>query len=161
MPNLYVRYSFLSAKDAKCYLKLGIDYTPAYLERFFSNLLFGDKWVLKNRYLHINRSGEWKEQPNLKDQEALVAPTSTRQVPDKLQASSINILQLVKMIGKKQLKVKEMLQLMNLRNRENFMALYLSPAISQGYVCMLYPESPRHPKQRYQLTVKGLALYSQ
>lgn len=138
-------------------IKLGIDYTPVYLERFFSNLLFGDKWVLKNRYLHINRSEEWKEQPNLKVQEE-TNPTSTRQVPDKLPASTTNVQQLVKLIGNNQLKVKEMLQLMNLRDRENFMALYLSPAIAEGYVCMLYPETPRHPKQRYLLTVKGLAL---
>lgn len=138
-------------------IKLGIDYTPVYLERFFRNLLFGDRWVLKNRYLHINRSEEWKEQPNLNAAD-VEKPTSTRQVPDKSPASSTNILQLVKIIGTKELKVKEMLQLMNLRNRENFMDLYLSPAIAEGYVSMLYPDTPRHPKQRYLLTVKGIAL---
>lgn len=138
-------------------IKLGIDYTPVYLERFFRNLLFGDRWVLKNRYLHINRSEEWKEQPNLNGAD-VEKPTSTRQVPDKSPASSTNILQLVKIIGTKELKVKEMLQLMNLRNRENFMDLYLSPAIAEGYVSMLYPDTPRHPKQRYLLTVKGIAL---
>lgn len=138
-------------------IKLGIDYTPVYLERFFRNLLFGDRWVLKNRYLHINRSEEWKEQPTLNGAD-VEKPTSTRQVLNKYPTSSTNILQLVKIIGTKELKVKEMLQLMNLRNRENFMDLYLYPAIAEGYVCMLYPETPRHPKQRYLLTVKGLAL---
>ena len=42
----------------------GIDYTPIYLERFFRNLLLGDQWSLRNRYLHIHTSQEWKEQPN-------------------------------------------------------------------------------------------------
>lgn len=42
----------------------GIDYTPIYLERFFRNLLLNDKWDLRNRYLHIHTSQEWKEQPN-------------------------------------------------------------------------------------------------
>lgn len=42
----------------------GIDYTPVYLERFFRNLLLGDGWELRNRYLHINASKEWSEQPN-------------------------------------------------------------------------------------------------
>ena len=43
----------------------GIDYTPVYLERFFRNLLLGEGWELRNRYLHINASGEWNEQPNI------------------------------------------------------------------------------------------------
>ena len=42
----------------------GIDYTSIYLERFFRNLLLGDQWDLRNRYLHIHTSQEWKEQPN-------------------------------------------------------------------------------------------------
>ena len=32
----------------------GIDYSPVYLERFFRNLLFGEQWDLRNRYLHIH-----------------------------------------------------------------------------------------------------------
>ena len=32
------------------------------------------------------------------------------------------------------------------------------PAISEGFVCMKYPNSPHHPRQRYLLTVKGLML---
>lgn len=54
----------------------GIDYTPVYLERFFRNLLLGDGWVLRNRYLHINASAEWSEQPNMNR-------TSTGQAQDK------------------------------------------------------------------------------
>ncbi len=41
-----------------------IDYTPLYLERFFFNLLLGEKWDLRNRYLHINAPEEWRHQPN-------------------------------------------------------------------------------------------------
>ena len=36
-----------------------------------------------------------------------------------------------------------------------------SPAINEGYVRMLYPESTRHPRQKYLLTVKGLAAYKE
>ena len=43
----------------------GIDYSPIYLERFFRNLLLGEHWDLRNRYLHINPSPEWSVQPNL------------------------------------------------------------------------------------------------
>ncbi len=42
-----------------------IDYTPIYLVRFFRNLLLGEKWDLKNRYLHINATKEWGSQPCL------------------------------------------------------------------------------------------------
>ena len=42
-----------------------IDYTPVYLVRFFQNLLYGEQWVLKSRYLHITPSAEWQQQPNL------------------------------------------------------------------------------------------------
>lgn len=28
------------------------------------------------------------------------------------------------------------------------------------YVCLFYPNSPRHPRQKYLLTVKGIALYN-
>ena len=44
-----------------------IEYSPVYLVRFFRNLLLKDGWVLKNRYLHIRPTDDWKEQPNLKD----------------------------------------------------------------------------------------------
>lgn len=57
------------------------------------------------------------------------------------------------------MKVKEIMDSMGLRNRENFVNVYLSPAIAKGFVRMLYPDSPRSPKQRYLLTVKGLSLY--
>jgi len=36
----------------------GIDYSPVYLERFFRNLLLGEQWDLRNRYLHIHPSEE-------------------------------------------------------------------------------------------------------
>lgn len=46
-------------------IQKGIDYSPIYLVRFFRNLLLKDGWVLKNRYLHIRPTDEWKEQPRI------------------------------------------------------------------------------------------------
>ena len=46
-------------------IQKGIDYSPIYLVRFFRNLLLKDGWVLKNRYLHIDPTDEWKVQPRL------------------------------------------------------------------------------------------------
>jgi len=46
-----------------------------------------------------------------------------------------------------------------MKHRPNFIDNYLSPAIADGYIRLLYPDKPRHPRQKYLLTVKGLALY--
>ena len=34
----------------------------------------------------------------------------------------------------------------------------LNPAIKDGYVLRAYPDQPKHPKQRYYLSEKGLKL---
>lgn len=150
--NALVRANYRNAKK-------GIDYTPVYLERFFRNLLFGDKWDLRNRYLHINPTAEWTVQPNLATPSS--TPSSTRQVPDKLHADNPNIANLVQKVGKQELSVKEMMAAMGLKDRENFVNLYLNPAMAGGYIRLLYPQSPRHPRQKYLLTEKGLALYKE
>lgn len=146
-------------------VRLGIDYTPIYLERFFRNLLLGEQWDLRNRYLHIQATDEWKEQPRLDN------PSSAGQVQDKLGISTskvhnqfdtdnYNIQQLVLAIGEQQMSVKEMMEALSLKGRDNFLKVYLNPAIEEQYVRLLYPYSPRHPRQKYLLTVKGIALYN-
>lgn len=156
--NALVRANYKNAR-------LGIDYSPIYLERFFRNLLLGEHWDLRNRYLHIQATKEWKKQPRLD------APSSTGQVQDKFRASTgkvfnqfdtdnYNIQQLVLAIGEQQLSVKEMMEALSLKGRDNFLKVYLNPAIDEQYVRLLYPNSPRHPRQKYFLTVKGIALYN-
>lgn len=134
----------------------GIDYTLKYLERFFRNLLFNEQWELKNRYLHISPTEEWKEQPNLQENR-----TSTGQVQDKLFTKDNNIISLIKLLYDNQMSVKEMMEGLNLKGRDNFLNLYLSPAIKEDYVCLLYSDKPRHPRQKYLLTFKGIALYKE
>ena len=51
-----------------------IDPEPVYLERFFRNLLLGEQWDLRNRYLHVRPAAEWSVQSNLN------SATSTGQV---------------------------------------------------------------------------------
>ena len=143
-----------------------IDYTPIYLERFFRNLLFGEQWDLRNRYLHIHPTAEWSVQPNLNTptstrQAPDKYPTSTRQVPDKLHINNPNIIRLIQVVGENEMSVKEMVSLVGLKDRENFLQHYLNPTIEEGYICLLYPDSPRHPRQKYLLTVKGMALYNE
>ena len=141
----------------------GIDYSPIYLERFFRNLLLGEQWDLRNRYLHIHPTEEWRIQPNL------AIPSNTSQVPDKspdkspdkFNTKSLYVKSLVMVIGANELSVKEMLSGLGLKDRESFLDVYLNPAIKGKFVRLLYPNSPRHPRQKYLLTVKGLALYNE
>ena len=129
----------------------GIDYSPIYLERFFRNMLLGEKWDLRNRYLHIHPTEEWRVQPNL------ATPTST---PSSLiHTDNKNIIRLVKALGEEQLSVKILMGKIGLKDRENFLDYSLNPSLNEGFVRLLYPDSPRHPRQKYLLTVKGLALY--
>ena len=88
-------------------------------------------------------------------------PTSTPQVQDKLNTDNPNIISLVQVIGEQELSVKEIMEGLGLKDRKNVLNLYLNPAIKNGYVRLLYPDSPRHPRQKYLLTVKGLALFNE
>ena len=85
-------------------------------------------------------------------------PTSTRQVPDKYPTSTRQVSPMVEIIGENAYSVKELMELMELKDRENFLNNHLNPSISNGYVEPLYPNSPKHPRQKYRLTEKGKAL---
>lgn len=54
-----------------------------------------------------------------------------------------------------------MMEAAGLKDRESFLNLYLNPAIKEKYARMLYPDRPNHPRQKYLLTVKGVALYNE
>ena len=129
-------------------LQKGIYKETIHLERFFRNLLMGEENVLMNRYLHI------------KAKELLDGPTPTS-TPTSIIPENENIKGLIRAIEEKQLSVKEMMAAIGLKDRPNFIEYTLSPAMQNGYVRMLYPDSPRHPRQKYLLTVKGLAAYKE
>ena len=141
----------------------GIDYSPVYLERFFRNLLLGEQWDLRNRYLHIHPTEEWSAQPNM------AAPTSTPQAPDKLpdklpdkfHTNNMYIKRLVEVVGRDKVTIKDALKILGLKDRESFMNVYLNPALKERFVRMLYPDKPHHPQQKYLLTVKGQMLYQE
>ena len=57
--------------------------------------------------------------------------------------------------------IKEMMEAVGLKNRPNFLEYSLTPAVTKGLVKMKFQDSPRHPRQKYLLTVKGLAVYDE
>ena len=145
----------------------GIDYSPIYLERFFRNLLLGEQWDLRNRYLHVHPTEEWSVQPNLAD------PTNTGQAPEQVpeqvpeQARDLFhtnnplVIELIKVLGHEELSISQLMEKTGLKHRPNFLEYHLNPAISEGFVRLLYPDKPRHPRQKYLLTTKGLSLFKE
>lgn len=85
-------------------------------------------------------------------------PPRQAQIP--LQIDNENISHLIKVLANNRLSVKEMMVPVGLKNRENFMEYSLNPTIKEGFVSMLYPDKPHHPRQKYLLTIKGLAVYN-
>ena len=146
-------------------LKKGISYEPLFLVRFFRNLLLGENNTLKNRYMMIDAPEDWKMPEN--EQAENKHRTSTEQATEPLDHRTLatkgtqEVRALVVSIGKDQLTLKQMMEKMNLKHRPNFIENYLNPSMADGYIHLLYPEKPRHPRQKYLLTVKGLALYNE
>lgn len=171
--NAMVRYVYKNNE--------GVMPEPKFLERFFRNMLLGEQWDLRNRYLVINPPAEYAEQPRLDTPTSTIntpasTPTSTTNTPtssqdtepvppqvsgDMFHTDNKNIRKIVNILGQESLSIKEMMNAVGLKDRKNFIEYSLTPAISTGFVRMLYPDSPRHPKQKYLLTVKGIGLYNQ
>ena len=138
----------------------GINAEPLFLVRFFRNLLLGETNDLKNRYMIINPPEEWKVQSNVASPEQV-----PEQVPEQarnlLHTNNPLIIDLIKVIGNEELSVSQLMERTGLKHRPNFIEYHLNPAIADGYVQLLYPKSPRHPRQKYLLTVKGQMLYQE
>ena len=138
----------------------GVEREPLFLIRFFRNLLLGENNELKNRYMMINPP-EGHQMPECTPQVQDKLRTSTGQVQDRIHTDNYNIIGIIKVIEFQQLSVKEIMTGLQLKGRDNFLNLYLLPAIAEGYVRLLYPDKPRHPRQKYLRTVKGLAIYNE
>ena len=91
----------------------------------------------------------------------VVFRTSTTQVPHKYHTSTTQVETLVEIINEKTLSTKEMMSLLLLKNRKNFLNIYLNPSMAIDLVEPLYPEQPNHPRQKYRLTEKGKSLLKQ
>ena len=72
----------------------GVMPEPKYLERFFRNMLLGERWVLKSRDLVVNPPEEFKNQPRLDSPEQV-----PEQVGNAFLTSNDNIKRLVLAIG--------------------------------------------------------------
>lgn len=137
-------------------LEKGIGYEPIFLVRFFRNLLLGENHTLKNRYMMIDAPEEWK----MSDSEQS-PDKSPDKLPDKFSTNNEYVKRLVEVVGHDEVTIKDTLKVLGLKDRESFMKVYLNPALKERFVRMKYPDKPNHPRQRYMLTAKGLALYNE
>lgn len=134
----------------------GVEPNKSFLVKFFRNLMLGEQHELKNRYMLIG----YNDTDNTHTSTHTSTRTSTSTSTNNLKASlTENVKRLILAIGTEEKSVKEMMEAIGLKNRPNFLEYSLTPAISDGFVTMKYPSSPRHPRQKYLLTVKGLAVY--
>lgn len=131
-------------------IQKGIDYSPIYLVRFFRNLLLKDGWVLKNRYLHIRPTDDWKEQPRIgTPQVPRKLSSSTPQVPHKF---SQHVETLILSFNDEYMTSAEIMGAIGLKDRKSFSELYLNAALSEKAIERKYPNTPRHPRQQYRMT---------
>ena len=135
-------------------LSKGIAYEPKFLISFFRNLLLGENNILKNRYMLINSIDSFDIPEQVPEQ-------VPEQAVDLLHTNNVLVINLLKIIGCKEYSVSQLMEKVGLKHRPNFIEYHLNPAISEGYIRLLYPDKPRHPRQKYLLTIKGLTLYNE
>ena len=123
-----------------------------YLERFFRNLLLGETNELRNRYMVVEAPEKLgAEQVRHDDRTSTEQPTV--QVSEQLHTLLVTL-------SNEQLSLKALMERAGLKHRPTFMDNYINPAFEAGILKVLYPDKPNHPRQKYLLTAKGLALYN-
>ena len=68
------------------------------------------------------------------------------------------VISLIRCIGRQTLSVKEIMEHLSLKGRDNFLKSYLYPAMQDKLVEQTHPEQANHPNQKYRLTDKGKEL---
>lgn len=86
------------------------------------------------------------------------APTVTPQLPDSYPTVAPQVAKVLSVIREQTLSTKEIMSIIGLKDKSNFLELYLYPAVRQNLVEPIYPENPKHPRQKYHLTDKGKKL---
>ncbi len=78
----------------------------------------------------------------------------TVEVPTKYRPSTVEVKNLLKVM-KGEMSRKDIQKKLELKHEGNFRENYLEPALVEGLIQMKYPNSPKHPRQKYLLTEQG------
>ena len=76
---------------------------------------------------------------------------NTPQVPPKHPLSTPQVETLIEKMGDTYMTLKEIAELCGVKDLKYFRESYITPALEMGVIERLYPEQPKHPKQKYQL----------
>jgi predicted HTH transcriptional regulator len=82
--------------------------------------------------------------------------TSNEELPPEYRSTSVEVRNLIAVL-ENEMNRQELQDKLELKHEGNFRDIYLVPALHEGWVEMKYPQK-NHPKQKYRLTEKGLAL---
>lgn len=80
------------------------------------------------------------------------------QLPNNYPTTTQQVESLILIMNERVWSVRDMMSLMELKDRVNFLKNYLNPALYGGFVEPLFPNNLNHPKQKYRLTNKGKVL---
>ena len=136
----------------------GVEPDKSFLVKFFRNLMLGEHNELRNQYMLIGY-------PEVDETSTCLCEDTPTSTPTSRGGFSVSVSdgvrRLVTAIGKGEESVREVMAIVGLKDRKNFVEYSLAPAIRADLVQMKFPGTPRHPRQRYSLTDKGLALYDE
>lgn len=131
-------------------IKKGVQRDESFINLFFRNLLMGEKNELKNRNMLISAP----EELLYDGQNRTITEQPTVQVTEQVAT-------LLRSLAAEQLSLKSLMDKIGLRHRPTFIENYIKPAMKDGLIRTLHPDKPNHPRQKYMLTVKGLAIYNE
>ena len=125
-----------------------IDYTPLYLVRFFRNLLLGEKWDLKNRYLHIHATKEWGSQPCLEigssDENSRSSNGKSASKVEKSRSKTEILLEYCQ----EPRSLSQIAQFLGMKDKYYMKKKYIDPLLGKS-LRMTEPASPNSPTQKY------------
>ena len=113
--------------------------TREYLNRFFENVLLGENYELRNRFLHVS----WQQNDGVEMGTASVTDQVSDQVSDQVK----RLLNAMK--NGEELSAVELMGRLGLSHRPTFRKNYLNPALQAGLVEMTIPSKPTSRFQKY------------
>ena len=92
---------------------------------------------------------------NIQQLEAGTPPPSYPQATPQATPKALELLRVLKQGPKTR---SEIMESMSLKDRKSLRENYINPALEAKYIAMQYPDSPKHPNQKYYLTDLGKSL---
>ncbi len=125
-----------------------IDYTPIYLVRFFRNLLLGEKWDLKNRYLHIKATGKWgnlgREEGISDNANSRSSGNNSRSKVAKSRSKEEKLLEFCVVPRS----LSEIAEFLGMKDKYYMKRTYIDPLLGKS-LRMTEPNAPNSPTQKY------------